>query len=221
MRRVCVVDDDHSVLHMLGRTLKDSGLDVDVLDRGMKLLHTADVRRYDLILLDLGLPDVDGVTVLQKLREGHPEIQVMMVSAHDDCANRVRCLDFGACDFVGKPFDLPELLARVRARLRHSSSENESRYLVGGEARLDQVRHCLLLADRRVPLPPREFLLLRYLMTKVGEVCTREELMASVWGYNFEADGNVVDVYVSRLRHKLPPAMIETVRHVGYCFACA
>jgi DNA-binding response OmpR family regulator len=221
MSRLCVVDDDLPMLHMLGRTLRDSGLDVDLVDNGAQMLDLAKAHRYDLILLDLGLPDVDGLEVLQTLRAGDPDAQVIVVSARDDCANRVRCLDHGARDFVGKPFDLPELLARVRAGLRPRRRGGSQSYLDVGAARLDYVHHTLALPDRTVPLAPREFLLVRQLMIKAGEACTREELMKAVWGYDFDADTNVIEVYISRLRGKLPPSLIETVRHVGYAFVSA
>jgi DNA-binding response OmpR family regulator len=218
MSRLCVVDDDHPMLSMLGRTLRDSGMDVDLADSGGQLLGLAKAHRYDLILLDLGLPDIDGLEILQALRAGDPDAQVIVVSARDDCASRVRCLDYGAADFVGKPFDLPELLARVRARLRSRGRPAAQGVLDVGAARLDFVHHTLHLPDRITPLAPREFLLVRHLMTKAGEACTRDDLMRAVWGYDFEADTNVVDVYVSRLRGKLPPSLIETVRNVGYAF---
>jgi DNA-binding response OmpR family regulator len=115
---VCVVDDDPSVLRLLGRALQDGGMMVDLLDCGQALVRMAVARRYDLILLDLALPDLDGAELLETLRSDHPDIRVMVVSAQDDAARRVRCLDGGAIDFVGKPFDLSELLARVRAHLR-------------------------------------------------------------------------------------------------------
>jgi DNA-binding response OmpR family regulator len=216
--KVCVVDDDGAVLQLLGRTLRDHGLDVDLLDQGARVLERARATHYDLILLDLGLPDMDGVNVLQTLRAADPEVRVIVVSARDDCANRVRCLDLGACDFVGKPFEIPELLARVRVGLR-TSGRGASGYLGIGDLRLDLVRHCLVLHGRTTSLPTREFLLLKYLMDKSGEVCRREELLAAVWGYDFQADGNVVDVYISRLRAKIPNRLIETVRHEGYVFA--
>jgi DNA-binding response OmpR family regulator len=219
---VCVVEDDSAVLRLLGRILRDSGLDVDMLSCGAHVLEQARVRHYGLILLDLGLPDADGVSVLQLLRSADPGTQVMVVSARDDCANRVRCLDLGACDFVGKPFEIPELLARVRVRLRPGPGRDATGAFLGyGEIGLDLVRHCVVLRDRTVPLPTREFVLLKYLMSKRGQVCRRDELLAAVWGYDFTADSNVVDVYISRLRAKIPGQLIETVRHEGYAFAPA
>ena len=221
MSRVCVVDDDRQVLRLLGRYLSDGGMNVDLLDSGAELLAMVKARRYDLILLDLGLPDVDGVTLLETLGMEHPGIRVMIVSARDDAANRVRCLDTGACDFVGKPFDLSELLARIRVHLRPRFESVSPDYLRTGEATLDLVRRQVILDSGSYSLPPREFLLLRHLMGKAGQVCTRTELLKEVWGYDFQADSNVVDKYVSRLRTKLPGRLIQTVPHVGYSFSAA
>ena len=219
MGHVCVVDDEPSVLRLLSRTLRDGGLTVDLAESGSAGLVMAARRRYDLLILDLMLPDVDGVTVLQQLRADLPGLQVMVLSAADDAANRVRCLDLGACDFVGKPFDVPELLARVRTRLRSAPATNgPDQSLRVGEVTLDRGRHTLRVGARRVPLAPREFRLLEHLMSRVGEVCTREQLLRAVWGFDFDPGSNVVEVYVSRVRTKLPTDMIETVRSVGYCF---
>jgi len=218
---VCVVDDDPSVLRLLGRALRDGGMMVDLLDCGQALVRMVVARQYDLILLDLALPDLDGAELLETLRSDHPDIQVMVVSAHDDSARRVRCLDGGAIDFVGKPFDLSELLARVRAHLRPRQDPSPAEYVRSGEATLDVLRREVILPDRTIPLPPREYMLLRHLMGKSGRVCTRDELLREVWGYNFQADSNVVDKYVSRLRTKLPGRLIQTVPHVGYSFSAA
>jgi DNA-binding response OmpR family regulator len=221
MTRVCVVEDEPHVLNLLRRLLQDAGFEVDIAESGGSAIEVLGGRRHDLTLLDLGLPDIDGVDLLQRLHQHHPDHPVMVISGRDDPANRVRCLDLGACDFVGKPFDVAELLARVRARLRPITRNGATEFLRCGTARLDLLRHRILLPDGTVALPPREFLLLRHLMTRRGEVCSREELLRAVWGYAFQRDTNVVDVYVSRLRSKLPPRMIETVRHVGYSFVAA
>ena len=221
MTRVCVVEDELPVLSFLHRLLQDAGFEVEIAESGASAVEILGERPSDLVLLDLGLPDMDGVDLLQQVHQHHPEVPVMVLSGRDDPANRVRCLDLGACDFVGKPFDVAELLARVRARLRPIAQHSTGELLRCGNARLDLIRHRLLLPSGTVPLPPREFLLLRHLMTKRGQVCTRDELLGAVWGYAFETDTNVVDVYVSRLRAKLPPLMIETVRHVGYSFVAA
>ncbi len=221
MSKLCIVDGDESARAFMGRTLRDGGFDVELVDSGCGALERAAARRFDLLLLDLALPDLAGLDVLRELREQHPQLRIIVVSAMDDCATRVRCLDGGASDFIAKPFDLPELLARVRVHLRVASSRTPDSRLAAGDAMLDLVRHDLTLPDRTVNLSPREFLLVKYLMSRAGQVCARDDLLRAVWRYDFEADTNVVDVYVSRLRSKIPRHLIETVRHVGYSFVAA
>jgi DNA-binding response OmpR family regulator len=221
MGHLCIADHDLDELQFLGRTLRDGGHEVELAESGSAALERAGARGFDLFLLELGLPDVDGLDMLRELRDRQPDMHVIVVSDRDDCATRVRCLDGGACDFVGKPFDLPELLARVRVHLRVRAQNSDRPRLAAGDATLDLVRHSLALPDRTVALSPREFLLVKYLMSHASQVCTRDELLRAVWRYDFKADSNVVDVYVSRLRTKIPPHLIETVRHVGYCFVGA
>ncbi|MFN0282860.1 MAG: response regulator transcription factor [Kineosporiaceae bacterium] len=218
MGHLCIVDNDIGELQFLGRTLRDGGHEVELAESGTAALERAAARGFDLFLLELGLPDVDGLDVLRELRDRQPDVRVMVVSDRDDCATRVRCLDGGASDFVGKPFDLPELLARVRVHLRVRAQNTDRPRVAAGDATLDLVRHSLSLPDRTVALSPREFLLVKYLMSHASQVCTRDELLRAVWRYDFKADSNVVDVYVSRLRTKIPAHLIETVRHVGYSF---
>jgi DNA-binding response OmpR family regulator len=214
---VCVVAEDRALLGLLGRALRDAGFAVDAFSSPGPMFQALGQRRYDLVLLDATHRERDGAT-LDALRTRAPTTLVVVLAGSTDSAYRVRCLDAGACDVVGKPFDLSELLARTRAHLRRLDTPAPSSYLNGGQGRLDMLRRELVLPDRKVTLPPREFLLLRHLMGKAGQVCTRQELLKEVWGYDFEAGTNVVDKYVSRLRRKLPAELIETVRHVGYSY---
>jgi DNA-binding response OmpR family regulator len=177
------------------------------------------------MIIDVDRPGLDGgiddVALLEAVRDRSPATQTIVLSSRNDSPHRVLCLDAGAIDFIGKPYDLSELLARVRAHLRWGSGNNQAQDLQGQDARLDVLRREMVLADRRVTLPPREFLLLRHLMSKQGQVCSRQELLKEVWGYDFETDTNVVDKYVSRLRRRLPADLIETVRSVGYTYGAA
>jgi two-component system, OmpR family, response regulator len=218
---VCVVAEDRAQLRLLGRAVKDGGIAVDLFDRLAYVPSLAASRRYDLLLLDVDHPDCDDVAMLELVRDRSPATMTIVLSSRNDPPHRVRCLDAGASDFVGKPYDLSELLARVRAHLRWRTDDGITEFLDDTEARLDVLRREMVLADRKITLPPREFLLLRHLMSKRGQVCTRQELLKEVWGYDFAADTNVVDKYVSRLRRKLPADLIETVRHVGYTYGAA
>ena len=173
---------------------------------------------FSLVILDLLLPDVDGFTVLDRTLEFVPEQRVFILSALSDVRAKVRCLELGACDYVTKPFDLPELVARVRLRLQELRTP-QRRYLDLGRVRLDTERRVVMFDGLRIQLATREYLLLEYLMRKGGEPCSREELLENVWGYRFEPGTNVVEVCVGRLRQKLGGSAIETIRNVGYCMA--
>lgn len=218
MSLVCVVADDPAMQKLLARALANAGLQVEIFGCGASVLLVAPTRSYDLVMLDLGLSDADGIAVLREIRQVSPVARVMVVSARDSAPCRVQCLDEGACDFVAKPFDVSELLARVRAHLR-AQTRNHPPFLPRGSVTLDLQRHELVLPDRTARLANMEFLLLRYLMARAGQVCTRGELLKEVWGYEFPTGDNLVDKYVSRLRAKLPHGVIETVRSVGYSYA--
>lgn len=216
MARVLVVDDEPRIVSFISRALAAEGLGVDSANDGPRALQLARTRKYELVVLDLLLPGLDGVSVLRGIIESRPEQRVLVLSAVSDVESKVHCLELGASDYLPKPFALAELLARVRARLRQPSAPPAPRILTAGELSLDLVRRVADAGQGPVGLSEREFLLLQHLMRKQGEVCTREEILADVWGYSFDPGSNVVDVYVGRLRAKLGADLIETVRSVGY-----
>ena len=216
MARVLVVDDEPRVVSFISRALSAEGLGVDSAHDGHRALELARTRRYELVVLDLLLPGLDGVSVLQGILDSKPEQRVLILSALSDVDSKVRCLELGAADYLPKPFALAELVARVRARLRQPEAPAAPRMLVAGRLTLDLLRRVADAGAGWVSLSEREFLLLQCLIRKAGEVCTREELLAEVWGYSFDPGSNVVDVYVGRLRSKLGAEIIETVRNVGY-----
>ncbi len=218
MPRVLVVDDEPRIVSFISRALSAEGLGVDSAHDGIRGLELARSRRYELVVLDLLLPGLDGISVLQGIIDSRPEQRVLILSALSDVDSKVRCLELGAADYLPKPFALAELLARVRARLRQPEAPAAPRLLAAGRVNLDLLRRVADAGSGPVNLSEREFLLLQYLMRKAGEVCTREELLADVWGYSFDPGSNVVDVYVGRLRSKLGSELIETVRNVGYRF---
>lgn len=218
MTKVLVVDDEPRIVSFVSRALTAEGFRVDGASDGVRALELATKERYELVVLDLMLPELDGIAVLQGLMEHRPDQRVLVLSALSDVETKVRCLESGASDYLSKPFSLAELIARIRARLRQPAAGPRHRFLEVGELRLDLTRRTVDRDGRRISLSEREFLLLEHLMRQDGEVCSRQRLLESVWGYSFDPGSNVVDVCVGRLRAKLGPDVIETVRNVGYRF---
>jgi DNA-binding response OmpR family regulator len=219
--RVLVVDDEPRIVSFVSRALSAEGFQVDGALDGSRGLELARTGEYELVVLDLLLPSVDGVTLLQELIEARPSQRVLVLSALSDVETKVRCLEFGASDYVSKPFSLAELVARIRARLRQPASGPEQWVLHVRGVTLDLTRRVADAGAGPVSLSEREFLLLEHLMRRDREVCSRQRLLADVWGYTFDPGSNVVDVCVGRLRAKLGADVIETVRNVGYRFDAA
>jgi DNA-binding response OmpR family regulator len=213
---VLVVDDEPRIASFVSRALSAEGFEVDSAADGIQGFSLAASGRYELVILDLLLPGLDGVSVLQELIEARPEQRVLVLSALSDVENRVRCLELGASDYLPKPFAVAELVARVRARLRQPASGPDERVLRVGRVSLDLVRRTADVGQGRVSLSEREFLLLQRLLLARGDVRSRGRLLSEVWGYSFDPGSNVVDVCVGRLRAKLGADVIETVRGVGY-----
>lgn len=219
MARVLVVEDDERIARLVARTLREDGHCVECAATGPEGLEQALATDFDLVVLDLMLPGLDGTEVLARLLEAKPEQRVFVLSAVPEISARVACLEAGATDFLGKPFAVAELVARVRARMRAPAPSVPKRWLSIGQISLDLRLHRATVTGRQVDLSFREFLLLRHLMERVDQACTRTELLADVWGMMFDPGSNVVDVGVRRLRSKLDtPNRVETVRNVGYRF---
>ena len=219
MSRILVVEDEPRIAGFLARALSACGFKTTGATNGQAALDLLEQETYELVLLDLLLPGVDGFAFLEQALTAHPTQEVLVLSALSDVDSKVKCFELGAADYVTKPFNLAELVARIRSRLRQSQATNTTRFLDAGPARLDLQRRTVAFDGGRIALSSREFHLLEHLMRREGEVCTREELLAAVWGYTFDPGTNVVDVYVRRLRGKLGGDLIETVRNVGYCYA--
>lgn len=215
-----MIEDDDRIGRLVTRALEGGGLLAERAATGTAGLDAALQRDFDLVVLDLMLPGMDGRQVLDRLLERRPDQRVLVLSAVPEISTRVAVLEAGATDFLGKPFAVAELVARVRARLRAAPPGDAARWLQVGPVRLDLHRRRATVNGVQVDLPLREFLLLQHLMTRAGRPCTRDELLADVWGLHFDPGSNVVDVYVRRLRGKLDRAdRIETVRSVGYAYA--
>lgn len=216
MHRVLIVEDEERIASFVSRGLTSEGFSVDTANDGIRGLEMARRGGYDLVVLDLLLPSLNGVSVLRSIMQDQPDQPVLVLSALSAVRAKVRCLELGATDYLAKPFELAELLARVRARMRQPAAGPADRVIQAGPITLDLTRRAADVGDGPIALTTREFHLLRYLMHKGGAVCTREELLAEIWGYSFDPGTNVVDVYVRRLRSKLRGDVIETVRSVGY-----
>jgi DNA-binding response OmpR family regulator len=216
MARILVVDDEPRIASFLSRALSAEGFEVDSVSDGQRATLLAKTGHYELVILDLLLPGIDGLAVLEGIVSHRPEQRVFVLSALSDVENKVRCLELGASDYLTKPFALAELIARIRARLRQAPASAPDRMLRVGPVTLDMVRRAANAGAGSSVLTEREFGLLHHLMQERGGVCSRERLLADVWGLSFETGSNVVDVYVGRLRSKLGEEIIETVRNVGY-----
>ena len=216
-RRILVVEDETRILDFLARGLAADGMVVDWAQTGPDAVKRALGRTYDLVLLDLVLPQLNGLSVLERVQEDKPDLPVIVVSARGDVATKLRAFELGARDYVEKPFSLDELLARIKVHLVRPLASNVVR---AGPLELDYTTREARLGSTRALLSDREFRLLGYLVEHAGEAVSRERLLSEVWGYGFDPGSNVVDVCVRRIRRRLgPEAPIETVRNVGYRIA--
>ena len=216
--RVLVVEDDNEIADVLRRSLRIEGYDVHVAGDGREALDDASVFEPDAVVLDLGLPGMDGIDVSKQLR-ADGDVPILMLTARDSLDDRVEGLDSGADDYLVKPFERAELLARIRALLRRRPPRG-SASLVVGDLRLNPDSREVFRGDRRVELTAREFELLEYLLRNERLVISRGRLLDDVWGYAPLAETNTVDVFISNLRRKLEaggePRVLHTVRGAGY-----
>jgi DNA-binding response OmpR family regulator len=213
--RILLVDDDAKLARALAKGLRRHAYAVDVAPDADAALLRAAVYAYDLVLLDVMLPGRDGFAACRALREREVTAPVLMLTARDAVDDRIRGLDAGADDYLPKPFDFGELLARIRALLRRGPSGRAAELRVGALV-VDPATRAVALDGRPVELTAREFAVLEYLARHPGEVVTRTALLEHVWDENFEGSTNVVDVYVGYLRRKLRAPLIATVRGVGF-----
>jgi DNA-binding response OmpR family regulator len=217
--RVLLVEDEIKMSRAIRRGLEREGYAVDAALDGNDGLHRATEWDYDAIVLDVMLPGLDGLEVCRRLRRAGRWAPVLMLTARDGVADRIRGLDVGADDYLVKPFAFGELLARLRALVRRGARERPA-VLAVGDLVLDPAAHTATLSGRSVPLSTREFALLEFMMRNAGQVLSRPAILEHVWDYNYDGMSNVVDVYVGYLRRKLeqPPGQvrIRTVRGVGY-----
>jgi two-component system, OmpR family, response regulator len=218
--QVLVVEDDRDLRRFLSKALREEGYGAVEAESGDRALDRALDARYSCIILDVMLPGRDGFDVVTELRSRGVFTPVLMLTAKDEVESRVRGLEVGADDYLTKPFDLAELLARVHALIRRSELRHKDATLRAGSLTLDPLTRHVTQGGRRVDLSPREFALLEFLMRNVGRTVSRSRIAEAVWNYQFDPETNVVDVYVNYLRKKLfvgrRTTPIHTVRGTGY-----
>ena len=223
MAQILVVEDEQRIASFVAKGLRAEGHQPTVVGDGFTALEEALSGRFDLMVLDIGLPGMDGFEVLDQLRSSGSRMPVIVLTARDSVTDTVTALDGGADDYMPKPFRFAELLARVRLRLRqsgantHDGAPQDDVVAVGGVT-LDRRTRRVSVSGRQHELSAREFALAEIFMLNPGQVLTREQLLDHVWGYDFDPGSNVVDVYVGYLRRKVGSGAISTVRGVGYRF---
>lgn len=219
--RVLLVEDDIEILSFLRQSLNEAGFEIDAAQDGQSALALAQQTKYDAFIVDLGLPDLDGIDLILQLRKKGIVTPVLILSARRSVDDRVKGLELGGDDYLTKPFAIAELLARVRSLIRRSvAGKEESFYLKVMDLEMDLIRRRATRGDEVLNLSPQEFVLLEYLCRHAGRVVTRSMLLSEVWGMRIQPGTNVVDVHVYRLRGKVDgegrEPLIKTLRGIGY-----
>jgi len=217
--RILVVEDEKKIASFIERGLKEQHYTVDVAYDGERGSFLADVNEYDLIILDIMLPQMDGLSLCTEIRKKKSEVPVLMLTAKDKVKDKVRGLEGGADDYLTKPFAFEELLARVAALLRRKSA-GKANTLSVGDLELDRLKHSVKRGGKQIELTGKEYALLEYLMLNANGVVTRTMLSEHVWNEDFDSFTNVVDVYISHLRNKIDKGskkpLIQSIRGTGY-----
>lgn len=216
---IFIVEDDVNIRELESYALKNSGFEIKAFEKGSELFAALTEQIPKLILLDIMLPEEDGLSILRRIREDqrYCYIPVMMVSAKSAELDTVKALDLGADDYIAKPFGVMEMVSRVKALLRRVQKASATA-LILGKITLDDEQHVVYSAGAQVELTYKEYELLKYLMLNANLVLTREKIMNTIWGYDFDAENRTVDVHIQTLRKKMgePGQQIKTVRNVGY-----
>lgn len=213
--KILLVEDDLPLSRGIEKALLDEGFAVDSVYTGREALASVDMLEADLVVLDLGLPDIDGTAVLRQLRKTQPALPVMILTARDGLDDKVGALDSGADDYLCKPFAIPEFLARLRVLARRLGTAATSTIGIG-EVVMDVAGHRVIAAGSEVPLTRREYMVLKALMENAGRIQTKEAMESKLYGWGEEIASNTIEVHISNLRKKLPAGFIQTIRGVGY-----
>lgn len=225
MESILVIDDEAAIRELLKYNLEKEGYKVTSASDGEHALNLMDKSKFDLVILDLMLPGINGLEVCRKMRQDHSlsTIPIIMLTAKGEEIDKVVGLELGADDYVTKPFGVRELLARIKVRLRRTSLDREEDIIVKGDLVIDSNAFSIRVRNEEVDFTPKEFELLKLLATHPGKVYTRDELLEKIWGYEYPGDTRTVDVHVRHLRQKIEkdpsnPEYIETLRGIGYRF---
>lgn len=213
--RILVVEDEPTLAAQLAEGVREAGYAVDVAHNGLDAHFMGDTESFDAVVLDLGLPQMDGITVLKKWRAAGRTMPVLILTARDNWHEKVAGIDAGADDYLTKPFHMEELLARLRALIRRAGGHARAE-LACGPVTLDTRNNRVTVEGRALTLTSHEYRVLAYLMHHAGEVVSRSDLVEHIYAQDFDRDSNTVEVFIGRLRKKLPPGLIETVRGMGY-----
>ena len=216
--RILLVEDEPTLRAQLRQGLKEAGYAVDEADNGRDAHFQGDAETFDAVVLDLGLPVMDGLSVLKRWRDAGRTMPVLILTARDNWSEKVAGIDAGADDYLTKPFHMEELLARLRALIRRANGQ-ASPVLQCGEVALDTRSGRVTVAGQPITLTSHEFKVLAYLMHRPGSVVSRTELTEHIYAQDFDRDSNTIEVFVGRLRKKMPADLIETVRGMGYRLA--
>lgn len=216
---ILIVENEKDIAELIKKGLEQNHYTVEIVYDGKKALEKTEINSYDLIILDLIIPKISGLEVCKKIRTNNINTPIIILSAKDDTATKIKGLDAGADDYLTKPFSIEELNARIRALLRREKVVKEN-ILTVGDLTLDPVSHQVKRGKRIINLSSKEHRILDYMMRRPGHVCTRTMLREHVWGYNYIKNSNIIDVYISHLRKKIDTGfknkLIHTVRDMGY-----
>ena len=218
--KVLLVEDDRSISGFIKKGLKEMHYAVDAVFDGEEGLHLALSRRYDIIILDIMLPGIDGWEVLEGIRKEKVQTPVIILTARDGKEDVVKGLELGADDYLVKPFSFAELLSRIKAILRRGRPDTDVSIITVGDLTLDLINRTVRRNETNIELSVKEFILLEYLMRNGGQILTRTMILERVWGYNFDTGSNIIDVHINHLRNKIDRdhqlKMIHTIKGVGY-----
>lgn len=218
--RILVVDDEPYLTDLLNKALKEEGYSVDIAQNSIDGMECAKMNVYDVIILDIMLPEIDGIQILKNLRNMNINTPILMLTAKDALDDKVKGLDTGADDYMTKPFELSELTARIRALLRREQP-SKSPILKIADLEVNTLTHDVRRGGKTITLTSKEYSLLEYMMRNSGRVLTRSQIVDHVWGYEFDGLSNIIDVYIRYLRKKIDDnfdiKLIQTIRGSGYC----